>query len=66
MINPKLQAILDMQDDGSTVDIVCGNDQKDTPVLSDDYIGYLLGDRTSDMEYNLEPEYDDIEIDILD
>ena len=42
--NPALQALLDMQDDGATVDVTVGEkiDETKDVAIDNDYIGYLL------------------------
>ena len=65
--NPILQALLDMQDDGSTVDITIGENVKVKNVsVDDDYMKYLMDDIHNDsagMDSTI--EYDDMEVEDL-
>jgi len=65
--NPIFQALLDMQDDGSTVDITIGENVNVKNVsVDDDYMKYLMDDIHNDsagMDSTI--EYDDMEVEDL-
>jgi len=65
--NPILQALLDMQDDGSTVDITIGENVKVKNVSVDDnYMEYLMDDVHNDSDgMDSTIEYDDMEVEDL-
>ena len=65
--NPIFQALLDMQDDGATVDIKIGENVNVKKVsVDDDYMEYLMDDIHNDsagMDSTI--EYDDMEVEDL-
>ena len=65
--NPILQALLDMQDDGTTVDITIGENVNVKNVSVDDsYMEYLMDDIHNDSDgMDSTIEYDDMEVEDL-
>jgi hypothetical protein len=65
--NPILQALLDMQDDGSTVDITIGENANVKNVsVDDDYMEYLMYNINNDSDgMDSTIEYDDMEVEDL-
>ncbi len=64
--NPALQALLDMQDDGTTVDVTVGEkiDETKDVAIDNDYIGYLLNERENPSNgISYTAEFDDLELD---
>ena len=65
--NPIFQALLDMQDDGATVDIKIGENVNVKKVsVDDDYMEYLMDDihnRSDGIDSTI--EYDDMEVEDL-
>jgi len=65
--NAVMQALLDMQNDGATVEITVGEDTKKTNWINtnqdDDYLGYLSGDASNSYSgLDDVTEYDDMEL----